>query len=170
MTLTNKLAIAALLAGVSLPAVAQDATSAVSSAIDSTVSGAVSAEASGAVSAEVDNKGNANANANASASADNYGSLISALQTGATADLAAVTESTTINFVTISTVKANGDAQALDNALEKNAEAHAKLTADVTANTTLSAKLTDAGYTADQVVAIVAAADGSLTVYIDDRA
>jgi hypothetical protein len=40
----------------------------------------------------------------------------------------------------------------------------------VTANTELTTKLTDAGYTADQVVAVVASADGSLTVYIDDRA
>ena len=108
--------------------------------------------------------------ADANASGDNYGSLISALQTGTSADLTAVTDTTTITFVTVSSLKANGDAAALDNALDKNAEAHAKLTADVTANATLSTKLTDAGYTAEQVVAIVAAADGSLTVYVDDRA
>jgi hypothetical protein len=171
MKTISKLAIASLLAGLSFPALAEDLTGTVSSAVGGTVSaeasGAVSADTSGGVS--VDANGNANANASASASADNYGSLISALQTGASTDLTTINDSTAITFVTVSSVKAEGDAQALDNAISKNAEASAKLHADVAANAALSSKLTAAGFNADQVLAIVAAADGSLTVYIDDR-
>ncbi len=160
MNLTSKLAIASLLAGISLPVLAQDVTSTVSSAVDTTVS----TEASGAVSAE------ANGNLNANAAADNYGSLISSLQSGAKADLVVITDTTTVNFVTVSSVKANGNTNALDNALDKNKDAITTLKADVTASAALSAKLTAAGYAADDVVAVVAEADGSFTVYIDDRA
>ena len=101
---------------------------------------------------------------------DNYGSLISALQTGATVDLTTITEATTVNFVTVSSLKTTGQTNALDNALDKNKDAVAKLRTDVGANTVLAAKLTAANYTADQVVAVVTEADGSVPVYIDDRA
>lgn len=150
MTLTSKLALASLLAGIALPVIAQDATSAVSSALDTTVS--------------------ADAGANANASADNYGNLISSLQTGATADLTVITEATTVNFVTVSTLKATGNTKALDNALDKHKDVVGKLRTDVGLHVALNAKLTAAGYTADDVVAVVAEADGSVTVYIDDRA
>jgi hypothetical protein len=167
MNLTSKLAIASLLAGITLPAMAQDATSTVSSALDTTVS----TEASAEVSAEAGGANvNANANANANASADNYGNLISSLQAGATADLTVITDATTVNFVTVSTLKATGEANALDNALEKNKDAVAKLRTDVGVNAALSAKLTAAGYSAEDVVAVVVEADASVTVYIDDRA
>lgn len=160
MNLTSKLAIASLLAGISLPVIAQDVTGTVSSTLDTTVS----TEASGSVSAE------ANANVNANASADNYGSLISSLQTGATADLTVITDATTVNFVKVSTLKATGNTNALNNALDKNKEAVGKLRTDVGLNAALSAKLTAAGYSAEDVVAVVVEADASVTVYIDDRA
>ena len=100
----------------------------------------------------------------------NYGSLISSLQTGATADFSAVTDATTVTFVTVSSLKTSGDTAALDNALSKNADAAAALQTQVEANAVLVAKITAAGFTADQVIAASAAADGSLTVFVDDRA
>ncbi len=98
----------------------------------------------------------------------NYGGVISALQAGKMADLTAITESTTINIVTVSSIKANGNTNALDNALKKNESAVATLRTSVGASAALSAKLTAAGYTADQVVAVVAEADGSVTVVVND--
>jgi hypothetical protein len=141
------------------PAFAQDTSSSASSEVSSAsseTSSAVSSEPSSAVSSEP--------------AKDNYGSLISSLQTGATADLAAITDATVVNFVTVSSLKTTGETNALDNALDKNKDAITKLRTDVGANTVLAAKLTTANYTADQVVAVVTEADGSVTVYIDDRA
>jgi hypothetical protein len=92
------------------------------------------------------------------------------LQTGAAVDLTTITDTTTVNFVTVSSLKTTGQTNALDNALDKNKDAITKLQTDVGAHTVLSAKLTAANYTADQVVAVVTEADGSVTVYIDDRA
>jgi len=98
----------------------------------------------------------------------NYGALISSLQAGKFADLTTITATTTINFVKVSEIKANGNTNALDNALKKNEPALGQLRTDVGANTLLAAKLTAANYTADQVVAVLAEADGSITVVIDD--
>jgi hypothetical protein len=75
-----------------------------------------------------------------------------------------------VNFVTVTEIRANGNASALDNALEKNEAALGTLQTDVGANTVLSAELSASGYTADQVVAVLAEADGSITVVVDDRA
>jgi hypothetical protein len=102
---------------------------------------------------------------------DNWGSLISALQAGKSAtDLSTITDATVVNFVTVSSLKADGNTNALDNALEKNKTAVDDLRADVAASTALSAKLTTAGYAADDVLAVIVEADGSVTVYVDDRA
>lgn len=98
----------------------------------------------------------------------NYGGVISALQAGKMADLTAITESTTINIVTVASIKANGNTNALDNALKKNASAVATLRTSVGASAALNAKLTAAGYSAEQVVAVVAEADGSVTVVVDE--
>jgi hypothetical protein len=99
----------------------------------------------------------------------NYGQIISALQAGKTVDLTTIKEDSTINIVLVSDVKANGATDALDNALKKNADAAATLKANVDANATLSAKVTDAGYTTNQVVAVLANDDGSFTVVINDQ-
>jgi len=149
------------------PAWAQDTSSSASSAVSSPsseVSSAMSSEPSSAMSSEPSSA------MSSEPEKDNYGSLISALQTGATVDLATITDATAVNFVTVSSLKATGQTNALDNALDKNKDAITKLRADVGANTVLAAKLTAANYTADQVVAVVTEADGSVTVYIDDRA
>lgn len=101
----------------------------------------------------------------------NHGGLISALQAGKlTADLTTITETTVVNVVTVSSLGASADSKALDNALEKNKAAVDQLRVDVGANAVLTAKLTTAGYAADDIVAVVTEADGSVTVYVDDRA
>jgi hypothetical protein len=100
---------------------------------------------------------------------DNYGSVISSLQTGATVDVGTITDTTTVNFVTVTSIKANGNTNALDNALKKNEAAVGKLRTSIGVDTALALKLKAAGYTVDQVVAVIAGANGEVTVYIDDR-
>lgn len=96
----------------------------------------------------------------------NYGTIISALQAGKMATLASITESTTIQIVTLSSIKANGNTKALENALKKNEAAVSQLRTDIAANETLLAKLTAANYTADQVVAVLEV-EGSIVVVVD---
>lgn len=99
----------------------------------------------------------------------NYGQIISAIQAGKSVDLSTITESSTINFVLVSDLKANGDTNALDNALKKNADQMATLKSNVETNATLKAKLASSGYTSEQVVAVLANDDGSFTVVINDQ-
>jgi hypothetical protein len=138
---------AILLAASAAPVFADDASSQASSAPSSMASSSSSAEDAGT----------------------NYGQIISALQAGKTVDLTTIKEDSTINIVLVSDVKANGATNALDTALKKNADAAATLKANVDANATLSAKVTDAGYTTNQVVAVLANDDGSFTVVINDQ-
>ena len=101
---------------------------------------------------------------------DNYGGLISSLQTGASVDVASINSASTIDVVTVSSLKANGNSNALTNALKKNHAAVASLQASVAANATLKSKLTASGFKTSQVIGLVSGADGSVTVYVDDRA
>lgn len=135
------------------PALAQDTSSQASSAVSSASSEPLSAMSSEPSTEPVN---------------VNYGTLISSLQAGKMADLKTITAATTVNFVKLSDIKANGDTTALDNALKKNETGVAQLRTDVSANTFLSTKLTDGKYTADQVVAVLSETDGSITVVIDD--
>jgi hypothetical protein len=122
--------------------------------------------------------GNANvaasANAGADASSHNFGSVISSLNSSgsATVDLGSITDQSKVNIVLISKLKANAsaDAKALDNALSKNASSLTKIRADAAANAAIKAKLEANKLSADKVVAVATAADGSITVYVDDRA
>jgi hypothetical protein len=106
----------------------------------------------------------------AAAPAASLDTLLASLQAGASTDVSAVTDTSTVNVVTVSSVAAGGDTTALDAALDANADALATLRTNVAANAALSTKLTDAGAAADKVVAVVTEADGSVTVYVDDRA
>jgi len=135
--------VALLLAASAVPVLADDASSA-------------SSQASSSSSEEPDAKAN-------------YGQIISAIQAGKSADLTTVTETSTINLVLVSDIKANGDPTALENALKKNVAAAATLKANVDTNAALEAKVTGAGYTTNQVVAVIANDDGSLTVVINDQ-
>ena len=98
---------AALFAG--YPAMAANVTAGATSSVDATTTGSVG----------------------------NYGSLISALQSKKALDLSTVTEGTMITVVKVSSLSGDpeGKAQALDNALTKNAPAVAALKASITANT-----------------------------------
>jgi hypothetical protein len=143
--------IAVLLAASAIPALAQDSSSSSSSEASSSMASTSSSsvEQTGATV--------------------NYGNVISAIQAGKNADLTTITDSSTINIVLVSDLKANGDANALDNALKKNADAADTLKANVETNATLKAKLTAGGYTNDQVVAVLAETDGSFTVVVNDQ-
>lgn len=147
------------------PALAQGVSVEPSVGVDLSVEAGASAE--NGISAEA----GVSAGASATGAVDtSYGSLISSLRTGAKAELTTVTDATVIHFVTVSSLSATDEAAALDNALADNEDAVTALRGEVTANAALSAKVTAAGYETDDIVAIVANADGSLTVYIDDRA
>lgn len=144
----------ALLLAASVPALADDtssSSSASSSMLSSSSEVSSSSSASSAASAEI-----------------NYGQIISAIQANKMADLSTITESSTINFVLVSDIKANGDATALENAMEKNSDA-TTLKTNVESNAILKDKLTAANYTSNQVVAVIANDDGSFTVVINDQ-
>jgi hypothetical protein len=112
----------------------------------------------------------ASASAEASAHLDMSGLLATLAAGNATVDLSGITDASVINFVTVSSLPPSETPDALDTALQTNKAAVDKLRADIGANAVLSAKLRTAGYTADQVVAVVTETDGSVTVYVDDRA
>jgi hypothetical protein len=105
----------------------------------------------------------------ATAPAGSLDTLLDSLQAGASTDVSAVTAATTVYVFTVSSVSAGADVTALDAALDANADALATLRTNVAANAALSTKLTAAGAAADKVVAVVTEADGSVTVYVDDR-
>ena len=101
----------------------------------------------------------------------NYGTLISTLNANkGTVDLRGVTADANVTFVKLSTLKAEGNVNALDNALEKNADAMTSLHASITANAALKAKIEAEKFAIDDVVAVTTGADGMITVYVDDRA
>jgi hypothetical protein len=149
--------VALLLAACVTPVFAQDSSSQASSASSEASSAMTSSSSSSQMSSEE------------VGSNINYGQVISAIQAGKNADLSTITESSTINFVLVSDLKANGNTNALDNALEKNADQMGTLKANVDVNAALSAKLTAAGYTSNQVVAVLSNDDGSFTVVINDE-
>jgi len=143
---------AALLPLLALPVLAQDASSAVSAA---------SGEVGLSLSTE----------ASAATGPASFDSLVAALLAEqAATDLSAITEASQVNFVTVSSLQTADTAAALDQALTEHQAAVDQLRTDVGANAALTAKLSAASYTADQVLAVVTETDGSVTVYIDDRA
>ena len=171
----------ALLASVSLPALAQDVSvdagaaggvsvETPSGGVDLNASGAANAQASGGdVSAAVGGKANASANANANAD-NTYGSMVAAVNASGSVDLSAVTDEASVTIVLLSSLAGEAATQGagLDAALEANADAHAKVQQDAWANAAIKAKLEAGGYTSDDVVAVKTAVDGSVVVYVDD--
>jgi hypothetical protein len=160
-------AVATLLASITLPAMAQDA--------------AAGAGAGAGVKVEtpaVNVQGGANANANAAANSnaggvsDNtFGSVMSSMMTSADADLSAATDAN-VSVVLLSSLQGSGatEAASLDKALTDNADAMTKLHSNIEANAAIKAKLEAEGHSADDVVAVKTNADGSVIVYVDDRA
>lgn len=104
--------------------------------------------------------------------ARNYGSLISSLNAGKMADVKTLTSASTISCVNVSTLKddASGDAAALDTALTKSATLVIELKTAIKANPDLKAKLDTAICPIEKIVGVTTEADGSYTVYVDDRA
>ena len=146
---------AALLATLTVPALAQDSPSL---SLSTEVSGDVSAPTEGPLDAQI--------------TTDNsYASLIAAINANEAVDLSGVTDEAKVSIVLVSTL--TGDAAtegaALDAAVAAQAEALTTLRADATANAVINAKLTAEGYTADDIVAIRTDASGNTLVYVDDR-
>ncbi|HTM78629.1 MAG TPA: hypothetical protein VL133_13495 [Devosia sp.] len=159
-------AAAALLASVALPSFAQDAGVGVDAGAGVTVD-------TPAVDAQAGANANAAANSNAGGAADNtFGSMMSSLTGSADLDLSTVTDEANITIVLLSSLQGNADteAAALDEALSANAEAMTTLHSNIEANAAIKAKLEADGHTADDVVALKSNADGSIIVYVDDRA
>lgn len=152
----------AFLTSVMVPAFAQDAGAGAGAGVT------VEAPAVGAkVGADVQ------ANANAGGVADQtYGSVVSSVAGSADVDLSTVAEDANITIVLLSSLQGNAatEAAALDEALTANAEAVTKLHTNIAANAAIKAKLEADGHTADDVVAVKSNADGSVIVYVDDRA
>jgi hypothetical protein len=105
--------------------------------------------------------------ANASASSPSYGTIISAIAAGKDQSLPASV--TSVKVVTLASLKGSAatHAKAVAQLTKKHAASIKKLEAAVEADTTLMAKLTAAGYTADQVVAVTSSASGSVTLYVN---
>ena len=100
----------------------------------------------------------------------NYGTLISTLNAGkGMTDLSGISADANITVVKLSTLKVEGEANALDNAIKKNADAMSSLHASVSGNAALKAKLDADSIAVDDVVAVTTGADGAVTVYVDDR-
>lgn len=158
--------IAALLSTSALPALAQDAAVGVDAGAGVTVE-------TPAVDAGAGADASADAAAGAGAMADNtYGSVMSSISGSADVDLSAVTEDTEISIVLLSSLQGDAatESAALDEALSANAAAMTSLHGDIDGNAALKAKLEAEGYAAEDVVAVKSNADGSLIVYVDDRA
>ncbi|RYG86057.1 MAG: hypothetical protein EON59_10860 [Alphaproteobacteria bacterium] len=134
-------------------------------AVDANVKAGVAGSAAAGTTAA-----SADATATGSVSTENYGTLVSTLNAGkGTVDLSAVSADADIAIVSLSSLKANGNTNALDNALEKNKATLGTLHASITANAALKAKLEAQGVMVDSVVAVTTAADGKVTVFVDDR-
>jgi hypothetical protein len=157
---------AALLATSALPVLAQDAGVQVDAGAGVTVD-------TPAVDAAVGADANANANANAGGMADNtYGSVVSSVKGSADVDLSTVTDEAKITIVLLSSLQGDAatEAAALDEALTANADGMATLHTNIDGNAAIKAKLEAEGHASSDVVAVKSNADGSIIVYVDDRA
>lgn len=157
--------IAALMATSALPALAQDA--------------AVGIDAGAGVSVETP-AGDAGANAatavDAKASTDtmvdhSYASVMAAISGAADADLGMIADQTMVNIVLLSSLQGDAatEGSALDDELSTSADAMTALHANVDGNAAIRTKVEAEGYSADDVVAVQTQADGTATVYVDDR-
>jgi len=163
-------AVAALLAASTLPAMAQDTD--VDVGVDA--GGGVSVETpAGDANVGAGANANANASANAGGMSDNtYGAVISSISGSADVDLTGITDEADVTIVLLSSLQGNAatEASALDEALSANAEGQSTLQANIEGNATITAKLEAEGYAASDVVAVKSNADGTIIVYVDDRA
>jgi len=158
--------IATLLATSALPVLAQDAGAQVDAGAGVTVD-------TPAVDAAVGADANANAKGNAGGMSDNtYGSVVSSISGSSSVDLSTVTDESKVTIVLLSSLQGNAatEAAALDEALSANADGLTTLHTNIDGNATIKAKLEAEGYASSDVVAVKSNADGSVIVYVDDRA
>jgi hypothetical protein len=157
---------ATLLATSALPVLAQDAGVQVDTGAGVTVD-------TPAVDAAAGADANASANANAGGMSDNtYGSVVSSIKGSADVDLSTVTDEAKVTIVLLSSLQGDAatEAAALDEALTANAAGLTTLHTNIDGNAAIKAKLEAEGHTSADVVAVKANADGSIIVYVDDRA
>lgn len=165
--------IAALLSTSALPVLAQDAAVGVDAGAGVTVDTPAVDAAAGADANANANANAANASANAGGMSDNtFGSVMSSISGSADIDLSAVTDEANVTIVLLSSLQGNADteAAALDEALSANADAMTTLHTNVEGNAAIKAKLEAEGHASSDVVAVKSNADGSVIVYVDDRA
>jgi hypothetical protein len=157
MTIRTLSALAAVLAATAFPAVAQDASSSVDLSLESSTS-ASSAATEGPLDAQM-------------TSDDSYASLTAAINAGASVDLSAVTDSAKVSIVKVSTLAGDAatEGAALDAAIGAQSTALTTLRSDAGANAAINGKLTEEGFTMDDVLAIRTDASGNTLVYVDDR-
>jgi hypothetical protein len=107
---------------------------------------------------------------------ENYGQLISGLQTGTATppDLTAFTETSTVNCVKVSTLQGAEQASALDNAITQNQANLTALQSSVGGNEPFLSKVEESCAVAEldpaQILMIESEAGGAFKVWIDDRA
>ena len=158
--------IATMLAATALPALAQDAGVQVDTGAGVTVD-------TPAVDAAAGADAKANASANAGGMSDNtYGSVVSSIKGSADVDLSAVTDEANVTIVLLSSLQGDAatESAALDEALSANADGLTTLHSNIDGNATIKAKLEAEGHATSDVVAVKSNADGSVVVYVDDRA
>ena len=117
--------------------------------------------------------------ATATGSIGDFSSVISGVQSSATADLTAFNDQSTVNCVGVSSLQgsAGADAAALDTAITDNKDALTTFHSNLQGNAALWSKLESScntaqiqGLTPDKVLSVQTGADGSFTFYVDDRA
>jgi hypothetical protein len=107
---------------------------------------------------------------------DNYGSLITFLPTATAPDLAAFTDTSTVNCVKVSTLPedATNNAAALDAAITANQQNLTTLQGSIQANAAFLAKVEQSCAVAEfdptKILGVQTEADGSFKVWLDDRA
>lgn len=138
----------------------------------------VNVDAGVGVEGEADAEGvDANVGADASADASveddaSFTALSAAIGTSADVDLSVVTEETDITIILVSSLAGDlaVDGAALDESLAADAEAQSSLQASIDGNAAIKAKLQAEGHATSDVIAVKTKADGSVLVYVDDRA
>lgn len=130
---------------------------------------AMGEDANAAAGATVDATTSATTGTTTSAG-NTFGSVMSSLSTSASTDLSAITADSQVSIVLLSSLDSGAEASSFDDALKADAEGQAKLHANIEANAAIKAKLEAEGHSVDDVVAVQSNADGSIVVYVDDRA
>jgi hypothetical protein len=114
----------------------------------------------------------ASTTASVDAEDNSFDSLSAAIATSADFDLSVVTDEEDVTIVLVSGLEGDiaVDGAGLDEELAAHADAHATLHANIDGNAAIKAKLEAEGFAAADVVAVKSKADGSVLVYVDDRA